>query len=89
MGDWKAELDSLVEETMAFANRIAKDISHERPASVHPTESSRIRPLDLGEPEREQIRRRVESFRAHQERLMRERQDYAASVLSMLRLSRP
>lgn len=89
MDNWKAELDALIEETMAFANEIAKDISRERPVSVQPAQPSRIQTLDFGEPERDQIQKRVESFRAHQGRLMRERQDYAASVLSRLRTSRP
>jgi hypothetical protein len=35
--------------------------------------------------EREEIRRRVATFKAHQQRLIRDRTEYADSVLSSLR----
>jgi len=53
----------------------AKGISHERPL-----------PRDVVE--REEISRRVANFKAHQQRFMREREDYAASVLKRMLASR-
>ena len=62
----------------AFVNEtmaFAKGISHERPL-----------PRDVVE--REEISRRVANFKAHQQRFMREREDYAASVLKRMLASR-
>ena len=75
MLDWKANLDILVEETMAFA----------KGARVEPTiprtvvEPNRTSSLDWMKSEREEIGQRVANFKAHQQRFIREREDYAAS----------
>jgi hypothetical protein len=84
MADWKADFDALVNETVAFA----KGISHERPLPREMVERVGLRPMDWGDPEREEISRRVANFKAHQQRFMRERQDYAASVLKRMLASR-
>jgi hypothetical protein len=47
-----------------------------------------LKPMDWGGPEREEISRRVANFKAHQQRFMREREDYAASVLKGMLASR-
>ena len=49
MADWKADLDALVNETMAFA----KGISHERPLPREMVERVGLKPMDWGGPERE------------------------------------
>jgi hypothetical protein len=65
MADWKTELDALVKETMAFA----KGLRGETPM-----------PRTIVEPsDREEIRQRVASFRAHQQRFNRELEEYASS----------
>jgi hypothetical protein len=75
MLDWKANLDTLVEETMAFA----------KSARVEPTiprtvvEPNRTSSLDWMKSEREEIGQRVANFKAHQQRFIRAREDYAAS----------
>jgi hypothetical protein len=80
MADWKADRDALVNETMA----LAKGISHERPLPKEMVERAGLKPMDWGGPEREEISRRVANFKAHQQRFMREREDYAASVLKRM-----
>ena len=105
MADWKAELHTLVDETMAFVNRVTKtrtdepllsmhsiDIVH--PALVDETVAlvspvARNHAIDaVGIPtltvQREKISRRVELFKAHQQRLIRDREDHAASALKRM-----
>lgn len=78
MVHWRAELDALVTETMAFA----KSINAEAERSVPPPpERIALTPLDYGGSEREEILTRVEAFKAHQQRLIREREEYAVSLL--------
>jgi hypothetical protein len=84
MADWKADLDAFVNETMAFA----KGISHERPLPREMVERFGLKPMDWGGPEREEISRRVANFKAHQQRFMTERENYAASVLKRMLASR-
>jgi hypothetical protein len=84
MADWKADLDAIVNETMA----LAKGISHERPLPREMVERVGLKPLDWGGPEREEISRRVANFKAHQQRFIRDREDYAASVLKRMLESR-
>jgi hypothetical protein len=111
MANWKAELDTLVDETMAFANRVAKP-SRPEPRPLMPTidpadpppmldtlvdeavvlanqvvknhiiEPIGIPPLDV---QREEISRRVQLFTAHQQRLSKDREDYAASLVNRMR----
>jgi len=66
MVNWNADLNSLVEETMAFAKSIR-------------VEPNRMPLVNWMESEREEIRQRVANFKAHQQRLIREREDFAAS----------
>jgi hypothetical protein len=84
MADWKSDFDALVNETIAFA----KGISHERPLPREVVERVGPKPMDWGGPEREEISRRVVNFKAHQQRFIREREDYAASVLKRMLASR-
>ena len=76
MTNWKADLEALVEETMAFT----KNIRVEPPLPRTVVEPNRMPPLNLNS-ERDEIRQRVANFKAHQERLAREREDFAASLL--------
>jgi hypothetical protein len=83
MTNWKADLDALVDETMAFAKRI-----HVAPPVPRTSvESNRMPSANWMSSEREEIRQRVANFKAHQQRFMRERQDYAASEWRRLLLS--
>ena len=81
MVDWKADLDSLMQDTAAFVQRVGAE-SPPPPAVL----TRKSRPLsDWAAAEREEIRRRVATFKAHQERFMREREDHAAAELKRMR----
>jgi hypothetical protein len=84
MLDWKADLDRLVEETMAFAKSI--HIEPTMPRTI--VEPNRTPSLNWRESEREEIGYRVANFKAHQQRFTREREDYAASELKRMQASR-
>jgi hypothetical protein len=80
MTDWKADLDALVQESIAFA----KIIPVERPKPRTIVEPNRMPPVDLDNSERQEVRQRVSNFKAHRERLAREREDYAASQIKRM-----
>ena len=84
MLDWKADLDRLVEETMAFAKsvRIGSRIPH---TAVEP---NRTPSVNWAETERNEIGRHIANFKAHQQRFMREREDHAASEFKRMLASR-
>ncbi|WP_407114371.1 hypothetical protein [Bradyrhizobium sp. LMG 9283] len=85
MRDWKSELDALVAEAMAFAGSLKVEIGQPRPQLKEVVDRDGVSLLDYSGSERDQIRKRVESFKAHQERFMREREEYATSLLSRIR----
>lgn len=82
MHDWKSELDALVAETTAFARSLKVD---EQPKPKKVVEQGAPSVPDHGGSERDEIRKRVESFQAHQERFMREREEYADSLLRQIK----
>lgn len=82
MHDWKSELDALVAETTAFARSLKVD---ERPQPKEVVEQDTAGVPDYGGSERDEIRKRVETFQAHQERFMREREEYADSLLRRIK----
>jgi hypothetical protein len=75
MVNWQADLNSLIEETMAFAKSVR--VEPAMPRTV--VEPNRMPSVNWMDSEREEIRRRVANFKAHQQGLTREREDYAAS----------
>jgi hypothetical protein len=80
MTNWKADLDALVEETMAFTKGVRVQPPMPR-AVVEPN----LPPVNLNNSERDEIRQRVANFKAHQERFAREREDFVASQLKRMR----
>jgi hypothetical protein len=87
MSDWQSELDELFKQNAAFLKSLALKIEdHPRspsravvgPATPPPAAKSHSS-------EREEIMKRVASFKAHQQRAIRERKEYAASVLVKLK----
>jgi len=76
MTNWKADLDALIDETMAFAKHI--HVSPPMPRTI--VEPNRMPSVNWMSSEREEIGQRVANFKAHQQRFMREREDYAASL---------
>ena len=85
MVERKADLDALVEETMAFARRIR--VQPSMPRTI--VEPNRIPPIDWNKSEREGIQARLANFRAHQQRFEGEREDHAAAELKRMWASRP
>jgi hypothetical protein len=83
MTNWKADLDALIDETMAFAKRVHA----ETPMPRTIVEPNRMPSVNWMSSEREEIGRRVANFKAHQQRFMREREDYAASEWKRMRAS--
>ena len=81
MTNWKADLDTLVEETTAFAKK--HRVVPPMPRTF--AEPSRLPPVNLNNSERDEIRLRVSNFKAHQERFTREREEFAASQMKRIR----
>jgi hypothetical protein len=88
---WQAELEALIEETMAHAKAVqGKTVKPIMPIKLveqriaEPPRSTPFEPMNwpsVGS-EREEIRRRVANFRAVQERMQREREDYCVMTLA-------
>jgi hypothetical protein len=84
MVNWKADLDSLMEETMAFATSVG--VEPPMPHAI--VEPNRMPLVNWRASERDEVRQRVANFKAHQQRFMREREDHAAAELKRMRASR-
>jgi hypothetical protein len=93
MMNLKQELDALIASTMAFANdvkqrhripdlpvalRAAEQALADTSKPILPTVT--ITPAGWPSSERDEIRRRVSSFKAHQEKMTREREEYYSQV---------
>ncbi|MDA9463124.1 hypothetical protein [Bradyrhizobium sp. CCBAU 53415] len=85
MRDWKSELDAFVAEAMALAGSLKVEIGQRRPQLKEVVDRDGVSLPDYGGGERDQIRKRVERFKAHQERFMREREEYANSLLRRIK----
>ena len=96
--DWKRDLDALIESTMAFV----KDVKRRQPIPDLPLAlrtaeqaladtSKPIQPPVSFAPasERDEIRQRVSKFKAHQEKMAREREDYYLQVKARMLSSVP
>jgi len=94
---WQAELATLIDETMAHVKAMEgatvkpvavplKIIERALAESPRPVRPPSVTASSLGS-EREEIMRRVTSFKAVQERLRREREDYCERTLSRLLLA--
>jgi hypothetical protein len=89
--NWKQELDALIESTMAFARDVKRQPIPDLPVARRTGEQT---PADTPNPvdrpatiapivwpsERDEIRQRVGNFKAHQEKIAREREDYYLQV---------
>ena len=82
--NWKLELDALVENTMAFARDVERQRLPDLPVAVRTAEQTLAdtsKPIPLPTAitpasERDEIRQRVNNFKAHQQKVAREREDY-------------
>jgi flagellar biosynthesis/type III secretory pathway protein FliH len=91
--DWKKDLDALIEETMAFAKSVKSYKPTDVPplAAVEQTLAESPKPnrsapsMPAPRSERDEIEQRVASFKAHQERVKREREEYYAEITAKTR----
>ncbi|MDH2406662.1 hypothetical protein QCM77_43515 [Bradyrhizobium sp. SSUT18] len=70
---------------MAFAKSLKMDIERSRPEPKKIVEPGGLSLPDYGGSERDEIRMRIETFKAYQERFMREREEYAELLLRRIR----
>ena len=93
MMNLKQELDALIESTMAFANDVKRrEPVPDLPVSLRMVEQAladtskpitapaTVAPTVWSASERDEIRQRVSNFKAHQEKMTREREDYYLQV---------
>jgi hypothetical protein len=86
--NWKQELDALIESTMAFARDVTRQPIPDLPVALRTAEQTLPNPVDqpatiaqiVWPSEHDEIRKRVDNFKAHQEKIAREREDYYLQV---------
>jgi hypothetical protein len=90
--NWKQELDALIESAMAFARDVKRQPIPDLPVAMRAAEQApadtpkpvdqpaTIAPIVWATSERDEIRQRVSGFKAHQEKITREREDYYLRV---------
>ena len=83
MPNWKADLDALVQQTIAFT----KSVQAQQPVPRTIVEPNRVAAGNWMILERGEIKDRVAKFRAHQQHLIGEREEYAKSQLKRMRAS--
>jgi hypothetical protein len=85
--DWNTERDALVRETMAFVANVSQHtpVSNSKAAADRSVGDVERRPLASIDRERAVIRQRVANFKALQQRLIREREAFAATALQQIR----
>jgi hypothetical protein len=86
--NWKLDLDALVESTMAFARDVERQRIPDLSVAIRTAEQAladrskpiplptAITPMNWPASERDEIRQRVNNFKAHQQKVAREREDY-------------
>jgi hypothetical protein len=98
MMNLQKELDALIESTMAFANNVRRrQPIADLPVALRMAEQALA---DTSKPiqppvsfalasERDEIRQRVSNFKAHQQKMAREREDYYLQVKARMLSSLP
>lgn len=90
MNQWMRDRDLLIEETLAFAQRVAavNPVRIETPTQVKPPNSVAMSPIANPKDklfEREEIRQRVADFKATQSKFQREREEYFKKTMEKVR----
>jgi hypothetical protein len=92
MKQWMKDRDLLVEETLAFAQRVAaaRPVPTEIPTHVEPPKTDAV--VQVTKPkdklfEREEIRQRLADFKANQHKFQREREEYFKKTMEKVRSS--
>ena len=98
MSDWKAELEAMLAQANDLSQRASIEpvslrslpvvsVSAAAPVPVDVVVPSHPKLADRSRSEREEIKKRVESFRAHQRRFAIEREKFCSSVIAQMRLT--
>ena len=85
MRDWQAELNELLKQTtnLVRAVEVNAEVRHVPPRSVQPVNPPPV--AKSAGSQREEIMKRVAAFKAHQQRAIRDREQYATAVLSRMK----
>jgi hypothetical protein len=101
LSDWEAELEAMLAQANDLSQRASLEpgslqpllvvpalgpIPHPVTVEVEAEVSSHLTLSGFSLGEREEIKRRVESFRAHQQRFALEREEFCTSVIAQIRL---
>ena len=90
--DWKRNPDALIESTMAFVKDVKREPIPDLPLALRTAEQAladtskpitaraTVAPTVWPASERDEMRQRVSNFKAHQEKMAREREDYYLQV---------
>jgi hypothetical protein len=90
--DWKRNLGALIESTMAVVKDVKREPIPDLPLALRTAEQAladtskpitaraTVAPTVWPASERDEIRQRVRNFKAHQEKMAREREDYYLQV---------
>jgi hypothetical protein len=97
MNNWKKQRELLIEEALAFTQKIAANASKRDVPSAQQSVKVTESPVCMQEPvatkdlapkdERAAIQRRLMNFKTHQERFQREREEYYAMTMAKARAS--
>jgi hypothetical protein len=82
MRHWKAELNAYAGEISVIANALGIEVP--TPATSEITRASRV--VSIGS-QKDEIAEHVAKFKAHQQRLIKQREDFAARELTRMRAS--
>lgn len=98
MHEWMKQRDLLIEETLEFVQGVASNFKDAQatqphvkagtPDTLSPVVAKVPAPADKLDLERASILRRVADFKANQQRFQREREEYFAGTMAMLRANR-
>jgi hypothetical protein len=82
---WIRDRDLLIEETLAFAQRVAavNPVQIEHSARVEPPKTVAV--VQVVKPKREEILQRVADFEATQHKFQREREEYFKKTMEKVR----
>jgi hypothetical protein len=87
---WKSDLDALIEQTMTLVRNVPTDRAISKPivdpieqvVADAPKPACGFERMNRPKSEREEIRQRVARFKAHQQKIQREREDYCTRTLA-------
>jgi hypothetical protein len=82
MRHWKAELHAYAGEISVIANALGIEVP--TPATSETTRAARV--VSIGS-QKDEIAQHVAKFKAHQQRLIKQREDFAARELTRMRAS--